>query len=132
MAFWQAENLAALDLMPASNATSRFSDRVENYVRYRPGYPWEVIDTLKAESGLKPEHVIADIASGTGIWTRVLLENGNQLFGIEPNTEMRQAAERLLADFSAFRSVAGSAEATMLPERSVDFVTADPAGHWFD
>lgn len=118
--------------MPASNATSRFSDRVRNYVRYRPGYPSEVIDTLKAESGLKPEHVIADIASGTGIWTRVLLENGNQVFGVEPNREMRLAGERLLADFSAFRSVTGSAEATALPDRSVDFVTAAQAGHWFD
>jgi SAM-dependent methyltransferase len=126
------KNIAALGLMPASNATSRFSDRVENYVRYRPGYPSEVIDTLKAESGLKPEHVIADIASGTGIWTRVLLENGNQVFGVEPNSDMRLAGERLLADFSTFRSVAGSAEATTLPDRSVDFVTAAQAGHWFD
>ena len=65
------KNLAALGLMPASNATSRFSDRVENYVRYRPGYPSQVVETLKAECGLKPEHIIADIASGTGIWTRV-------------------------------------------------------------
>lgn len=118
--------------MPASNATRRFSDRVQNYVRYRPGYPSEVIDTLKADSGLKPEHVIADIASGTGIWTRVLLENGNQVFGVEPNGDMRLAGERLLAEFSTFSSVAGSAEATTLPERSVDFVTAAQAGHWFD
>ncbi len=118
--------------MPAANATSRFSDRVENYVRYRPGYPSEVIDTLKAECGLKPEHVIADIASGTGIWTRVLLENGNQVFGVEPNSNMRLAGERLLADFPTFSSVAGSAEATTLPDRSVDFVTAAQAGHWFD
>ena len=118
--------------MPASNATSRFSDRVENYVRYRPGYPSEVIDTLKAESGLKPEHVIADIASGTGIWTRVLLGNGNRVFGVEPNSDMRLAGERLLADFSTFSSVAGSAEATTLPDRSVDLVTAAQAGHWFD
>jgi len=115
-----------------TNATSRFSDRVENYVRYRPGYPSQVVDTLKAECGLKPEHVIADIASGTGIWSRVLLENGNQVFGVEPNRDMRLAGERLLADFSTFRSVAGSAEATMLPDRSVDFVTAAQAGHWFD
>jgi len=68
--------------MPASNATSRFSDRVENYVRYRPGYPSEVIDALKTECGLAPGHRIADIASGTGIWTRMLLENGNSVFGV--------------------------------------------------
>ena len=63
--------------MPASNATSRFSDRVENYVRYRPGYPPEVLQTLASECGLEPNHVVADIASGTGIWSRMLLENGN-------------------------------------------------------
>jgi ubiquinone/menaquinone biosynthesis C-methylase UbiE len=118
--------------MPASNATSRFSDRVENYVRYRPGYPSEVVETLKAECGLMPEHVIADIASGTGIWTRLLLANGNRVWGIEPNTEMRLAGERLLAGLPNFSSVAGSAEATTLPDRSVHFVTAAQAGHWFD
>ncbi|MGA8213180.1 MAG: class I SAM-dependent methyltransferase [Candidatus Sulfotelmatobacter sp.] len=118
--------------MPASNATSRFSDRVENYVRYRPGYPPEVLQELKAECGLTPTHVVADIASGTGIWTRMLLENGNPVFGIEPNREMREAAERLLAAFPRFTSVAGTAEATMLGDQSVDFVTAAQAAHWFD
>lgn len=118
--------------MPASNATSRFSDRVENYVRYRPGYPPQVIHTLRNECGLTPDHDIADIASGTGIWTRLLLENGNRVFGVEPNNEMRQAGERLLARFDRFTSVAGSAEATTLPDRSVDFVTAAQAAHWFD
>jgi len=118
--------------MPASNATSRFSDRVENYVRYRPGYPPEVLRELKAECGLTPTRVVADIASGTGIWTRMLLENGNPVFGIEPNREMREAAERLLAAFPRFTSVAGTAEATMLADQSVDFVTAAQAAHWFD
>lgn len=118
--------------MPASNATSRFSDRVQNYVRYRPGYPPEVLQVLKAECGLAPDRVIADVASGTGIWTRMLLENGNHVFGVEPNTEMREAGERLLAAFPAFTSVAGSAEATRLAYQSVDFVTAAQAAHWFD
>jgi len=118
--------------MPASNATSRFSDRVENYVRYRPGYPAEVLETLKDECGLSPTHVIADIASGTGIWTRMLLENGNAVYGVEPNADMRQAGERLLAGFPKFTSVAGKAEETSLPDHSVDFVTAAQAAHWFD
>ncbi|MGB2605756.1 MAG: class I SAM-dependent methyltransferase [Candidatus Sulfotelmatobacter sp.] len=118
--------------MPASNATSRFSDRVENYVRYRPGYPLEVLTTLKTECGLAPSHVVADIASGTGLWTRMLLENGNAVFGIEPNGEMRAAGERLLAGFEKYTSAAGSAEATTLPDQSVDFVTAAQAAHWFD
>jgi SAM-dependent methyltransferase len=118
--------------MPASNATTRFSDRVENYIRYRPGYPPEVLRTLQAECGLTSNHVIADIASGTGIWTRLLLENGNHVFGIEPNAEMRQAGERLLAGFPNFTSIAGTAEATRLSNRSVDFVSAAQAAHWFD
>jgi ubiquinone/menaquinone biosynthesis C-methylase UbiE len=119
-------------LMPASNSTSRFSDRVENYVRYRPGYPTEVLQCLRNECGLKPDHAIADIASGTGIWTRLLLENGNRVLGVEPNAEMRQAGERLLGDFPKFASIAGTAEATTLPDTSVDFVTAAQAAHWFD
>jgi SAM-dependent methyltransferase len=118
--------------MPASNATSRFSDRVENYVRYRPGYPPEVLQALQAECGLLPSHVVADIASGTGIWTRRLLENSNPVFGVEPNAEMRLAGERLLAAFPNFTSIAGTAEATTLSDHSVDFVTAAQAAHWFD
>jgi SAM-dependent methyltransferase len=118
--------------MPASNATSRFSDRVENYVRYRPGYPPEVLRVLEKDCGLTPAHAVADIASGTGIWTRMLLENGNRAFGVEPNTEMRQAGERVLAGFPKFTSVAGTAEATTLADQSVDFVTAAQAAHWFD
>ncbi len=118
--------------MPASNATSRFSDRVENYVRYRPGYPPEVVGQLQTDCGLTPSHTIADIASGTGLWTRLLLENGNHVFGVEPNAGMREAGERILAQFPNFSSVAGSAEATTLADHSVDFVTAAQAGHWFD
>jgi SAM-dependent methyltransferase len=118
--------------MPVTNATSRFSDRVENYVRYRPGYPAQAIDTLQSECGLRPEHTIADIACGTGIWTRLLLENGNRVFGIEPNADMRQAGEKLLAGFPNFTSVGGTAEATGLSDQSVDFVTAAQAAHWFD
>ena len=118
--------------MPASNATSRFSNRVENYVRYRPGYPPEAAQVLRVECGLTSHHIVADLASGTGIWTRMLLENGNRVFGVEPNSEMRQAGERLLAEFERFNSIAGAAEATTLPDASVDFVTAAQAAHWFD
>lgn len=118
--------------MPASDATSRFSDRVENYVRYRPGYPPEALHVLKSACGLTPGHVVADIASGTGIWTRMLLENGNKVFGVEPNPEMRRAGESQLAGFPRFASVAGTAEATTLAESSVDFVTAAQSAHWFD
>jgi SAM-dependent methyltransferase len=118
--------------MPAYNATSRFSDRVENYVRYRLGYPPEALQVLQRECSLGSDHVIADIASGTGSWTRMLLENGNTVFGVEPNTEMRQAGERLLAEFPKFVSRAGTAEGSALADNSVDFVTAAQAAHWFE
>jgi len=118
--------------MPASDATTRFSDRVENYVRYRPGYPPEVVQALRTECGLTPADVVGDVASGTGIWSRMLLENGNHVFGVEPNPEMRQAGERLLADFPNFTSIAGTAEGTTLSDQSVGFVTAAQAAHWFD
>jgi len=119
-------------MTPATNATTRFSDRVEKYVLYRPGYPPEALQTLKTECGLGPGQVIADIAFGTGLWTRLFLENGNKVFGIEPNAEMRAAGERLLAAFPKFTSLEGTAEATCLPEHSVDLVTAAQAAHWFD
>jgi SAM-dependent methyltransferase len=118
--------------MPVKDATQRFSSRVENYVRYRPGYPPEVLELLKNECGLTPDSVIADIASGTGILTRMLAENGNRVFGVEPNDEMRRAGERLLESYSGFKSIAGTAEATTLPDHSVDIVTAAQAAHWFD
>ncbi|HYU48047.1 MAG TPA: class I SAM-dependent methyltransferase [Terriglobales bacterium] len=112
--------------------TARFSDRVENYVRYRPGYPPEVIELLRTECGLRPHHIIADIASGTGIFTKLLLENGNPVFAVEPNPEMRETGSSLLAAYDKLPSVAGSAEETTLPSASVDFVTAAQAAHWFD
>lgn len=112
--------------------TERFSSRVEHYVRFRPSYPREVILVLRDECGLTPESVVADIASGTGLFTHLLLENGNQVFGVEPNHNMRRAGERFLAAYPRFISLAGTAEATTLPEESVDLITSAQAGHWFD
>jgi SAM-dependent methyltransferase len=93
--------------MPGTNPTQRFSSRVDNYVRYRPGYPPEVLDLLKQESGLRSESVVADIAFGTGIFTRMLLENGNRVFGVEPNAEMRRAGEEFLRSYPRFSSIVG-------------------------
>jgi len=112
--------------------TERFSSRVEHYLRSRPSYPPGVIDLLRRECGLTSDSVIADIASGTGIFTRLLLENGNRVFGVEPNANMRRAGEEYLAAYPKFLSVAGAAEATSLPDHSVDLITSAQAGHWFD
>ncbi len=114
------------------NPTERFSNRVENYVKYRPSYPTAVLDCLRDECGLEETAVIADIGSGTGILARLFLQNGNRVLGVEPNKEMREAGEAFLADFPRFTSINGTAEATTLADDSVDFVTAGQAAHWFD
>ncbi len=116
----------------SKSPTARFSDRVDNYVRYRPGYPPEVVELLRSECGLRPSHSVADIASGTGLFTRLLLENGNSVFAVEPNAEMRAMGNRELARYERLVSVAGTAEETTLASGSVNFVTAAQAAHWFD
>ncbi|MCB0367516.1 MAG: class I SAM-dependent methyltransferase [Bdellovibrionaceae bacterium] len=114
------------------NPTGRFSDRVENYIKYRPGYPAEIIKLMQEEMGLETHHSIADVGSGTGIFSELLLKNGNRVYAIEPNQEMRMAAERLLHDYQNFHSISGSSEATGLESRSVEVVTAAQAFHWFE
>ena len=109
----------------------RFSDRVENYAKYRPDYPPEVLDLFAAEMELTEESVVADVGAGTGISTRIFLENGNTVYGVEPNANMREAAKRYLARFDNFHSVDGTAEATTLPGASIDVVVAAQAFHWF-
>jgi SAM-dependent methyltransferase len=111
---------------------SRFSNRAENYARYRPGYPEAVIDILRSDCGLREASKIADVGSGTGILSELFLKNGNQVFGVEPNAAMRAAAERLLEKFPSFVSINAPAEATTLESGSVDFITAAQAFHWFD
>lgn len=118
--------------MPVKDSTGRFSSRVENYVRYRPGYPPGILKLLEQECSLTPNSSIADIGSGTGALGRLFLENGNHVLAVEPNPEMRKAGERLLASYPRLTSIAGTAEATTLPNHSVDFVTAAQAAHWFD
>ena len=115
-----------------TNTVERFSNRVENYVKYRPGYPQEILEVFRDEMGLTDTSVVADIGSGTGISTKVFLENGNAVFGVEPNAAMRAAAEEFLKDFEKFKSVDGTAENTNLPDGAVDFVIAAQAFHWFD
>jgi SAM-dependent methyltransferase len=112
--------------------TERFTDRVANYVKYRPSYPKEVVDTL-VKYCLKDEiTVIADIESGTGTLSSLLTDRGYRVFAVEPNNEMRLAAEERFKDNRLFRSLPGSAESTGLEDGSIDLVTAAQAFHWFD
>src|SRR5580700_1693997 len=95
--------------MTFTDAKQRFSNRVADYVRYRPGYPAATLDILRSECGLRPGHVVADIGSGTGFLSEIFLKNGNRVFGVEPNTEMRLAGEEYLAAYDGFSSIEGSA-----------------------
>lgn len=115
-----------------TDPTARFSARVADYVRYRPGYPAAVLRLLEDECGLVPGSVVADVGSGTGLLSELFLRNGNRVYGVEPNREMREAGERLLAAYANFVSVDGRAEATTLDEGGVDLVAAGQAFHWFD
>ncbi|MGB6368843.1 MAG: class I SAM-dependent methyltransferase [Thermoanaerobaculia bacterium] len=118
--------------MQAGDSTQRFSDRVADYLRWRPPYPPEIVGFLVEQTNLTREWAIADLGSGTGLTSRLFLDHGNRIFGVEPNREMRQAAEELFAENPLFTSVAGSAEETTLAARSVELVAAGQAFHWFD
>jgi SAM-dependent methyltransferase len=126
----------ALTFLSMTNApkdsTHRFSSRVGPYAKYRPHYPAAILNILTSACVLSPASVIADVGSGTGILTELFLKNGNSVFGVEPNREMREAGEILLRDYSRFTSVAGGAEATTLADSSVDLIAAGQAFHWFD
>jgi SAM-dependent methyltransferase len=110
----------------------RFSQRVDNYIKYRPRYPEAVLDLLRAECQLADTHIIADIGSGTGILSELFLKHGYPVFGVEPDAQMRAGGEYYLRGYPGFTSVAATAEATTLPDGAVDFVTAGQAFHWFD
>ncbi len=112
--------------------TKRFSKTVENYLKYRPGYPAEIIEFLQNELDFDADSIVADIGSGTGKLTSLFVKNGNLTFAIEPNAAMRSAAEQLFSGFSNFQSVNGTAEETTINTDSVDFVIAGQAFHWFE
>jgi SAM-dependent methyltransferase len=113
------------------DSTKRFSNRVSDYVKYRPGYPEAFLDMLETECGFARGAVVADVGSGTGKLTASLLSRGAVVHAVEPNREMRLAAEELLGGKPGFVSVDGTAEATTLRTASVDLVTAGQAFHWF-
>ena len=117
---------------PPENATSRFSNRVADYVRYRPGYPVGVLTLLQDRGWLKRGAQVADIGSGTGIFTRLLLEEGAEVFAVEPNAEMREAAEAMLGHHTLFHSIAASGEETTLEDQSMDLIVSAQAFHWLD
>jgi ubiquinone/menaquinone biosynthesis C-methylase UbiE len=115
-----------------ANPTTRFSSRVENYVKTRPGYPDGLIPLMHKLCGLTPNAIVADIGFGTGLSTLPFLQNGNQVYGVEPNKEMREAGEQFLRAYKNFSSLDGTAENTNISNKSIDYIIAGQAFHWFD
>lgn len=109
-----------------------FDGRTENYSQYRPGYPAQIISLLESNAGLNSSSVVADIGSGTGILSRLFLENGNTVYCVEPNSHMRMKSQEYLASFKDALIVDGSSERTTLPDKSVNLIVAGQAFHWFD
>jgi SAM-dependent methyltransferase len=110
---------------------ARFSDRVDDYVKYRPRYGPEIVETLEKACSLTPAHVLADVGCGTGFSAEPFLQNGNRVIGVEPNLEMREAGKSYLARYPRFEMREGTAEHTGLANESVDFILAGQAFHWF-
>lgn len=118
--------------MQMSDSTQRFSNRVDDYVRFRPGYPDALVVDMLRLSGCNASATIADFGSGTGIFTELLLQQGMEVYAVEPNQAMRRAAEQRLAGNTRFHSIAASAENSGLVAASLDLVTAAQAFHWFN
>lgn len=110
--------------------TKRFSNRVDDYVKYRPGYPPELINYLR--ENISENSIIADIGSGTGILTEMLLKAGFEIIAVEPNNEMLERSKEILASYKKLSFTKGTAEDTMLPDNCVDGIVAAQAFHWFD
>ncbi|MCL2866361.1 MAG: class I SAM-dependent methyltransferase [Clostridia bacterium] len=117
--------------MELSN-TEKFTGKANVYTQYRPSYPDALMDFLYTQAGFTPDSVIADVGSGTGKFSLLLLERGSMVYAVEPNEDMRRTAERELKGYSRFNSINASAEATGLQTGRVDFITAAQAFHWFD
>jgi SAM-dependent methyltransferase len=113
-------------------STERFSDRVADYVRYRPDYPVALVDWLRHEHGVDASWDVADVGAGTGISAKLFLDAGHRVTAVEPNAPMRAAAEQWLGENPNFRAVDGRADATTLPDASVALIVVAQAFHWFD
>ena len=114
------------------DSTDRFSHRVDDYVRYRPDYPAQLLDWLKTEHGVETDWLVADIGAGTGIYTRYFLDAGFDVVAVEPNIAMRTSCEKWLGEENRLRIVDGKAEQTTLDDASVDLIAAAQAFHWFN
>lgn len=113
-------------------STEKFTNKAEDYTLGRPFYAKELIAYLYSVQGFSRNSVIADIGSGTGKFSKQLLDMGSKVFCVEPNNDMRCVAESSLAEYPNFISVNAVASDTTLNGNTVDFITVAQAFHWFD
>ena len=118
------------------NPTKRFSNRVLDYIKYRPSYPEQIFkEIINPILNNNDDPVVADLGSGTGIFSKLILDNtiAKKLYCVEPNKEMREAAESLLGSYDKNRliSINGTGEVTTLNNNTCDLVTSAQAFHWF-
>jgi ubiquinone/menaquinone biosynthesis C-methylase UbiE len=115
-----------------SDSATRFTNKADNYARYRWDFSSHAIEAIFRISGLTMSATVADVGSGTGILSQHFVERVKKLFALEPNNEMRKLAQNLLGSYPAYTSIDGYAEATTLPNHSIDLIVVGRAIHWFD
>lgn len=128
------------ELLKTLNPTARFSNRVEDYAKYRPHYPSALLEMIRATLPISERTVIADIGAGTGIFTQCLLDLDTWIYGVEPNDAMRAYAEKDSifhktienTEIEKVEFVKGTSKDTTLESNSVDLITVAQAFHWFE
>jgi SAM-dependent methyltransferase len=118
--------------MSSRKSVELFSNRVDDYVRFRPGYPLALVSWLQSEIGVASSWQVVDVGAGTGISSQLFLAAGQTVTAVEPNDAMRKASEKILRDYTAFRAIQGTAEATTLPDGVADLIVSAQAFHWFN
>jgi SAM-dependent methyltransferase len=119
-------------LVQGRSHTERFSGRVQAYLAYRPRFPRGIVPFLREHGALPEDAVVADVGAGTGMLAEIFLEAGHRVLAVEPNGEMLEACRVLATHEPALEVVEGSAEATALPDASVELIAVGRAMHWFD
>ena len=122
------KNSQFLDVLDTKN---RFSNKDENYVKYRPHYPKELIEFMQQKGLIKKGYKIGDIGAGTGKFTELLLQYGYSVIAVEPNGPMLEACKKIYGHYNDLTCLNGSSEHTKLSDISVDLITTAQAFHWF-
>ena len=120
-------------LRDSAPMTVDFGRTAADYGRYRAGFPPRFFKRLFDEDWVRPDHAVLDLGTGTGTIARGLALRGCQVTGLDSEQHLLTEAARLDREAATgVTYVEGRAEATGLPSRSFDSVTAGQCWHWFD